>query len=280
MIKALIRTIFICSLVFSESLVFAEEKLSGENFDRLEYHYNLVDNSEEHAFARRFESLIAALNFFQPSPGGREFRLEVYVDTPEQHLLQSGVVLRLRYVVSDTRKSKITLKSRAATVSPLLVIPYTKAEIDLAGEKEKYSLSRDMKLPTKFSSLWNVDLKDFKKHLKKKEKKAYRIVKSVLQDRDDSFASTPVIRVLEQRGMISGCARGDRQGEVTGFAYSDGEVEEYLFEFSFRGATRSRVELDAVSRCVSRSLRSSGLLLSDTRSKSGRMIALIDGGLK
>ncbi|MEI6895864.1 MAG: hypothetical protein V5789_14815 [Colwellia sp.] len=261
------NNIFLIGLI-TLCLSFGSYALSPDKFTSLEYHVNTgVGKTLPYAANKQTDKFNQAFDFI-------EFNDEVsvqwvtYIDTPKRSLNAESIYIRVRENVTNPRKSKITVKLRAANPEGFGDLSsYKKAEIDYTGDKAAYSVSYDIPYSPADIDVKNVDIDAVFKILKSNST-IWKIVGSLYEQNKADLTQTIVMRSHGWEGYLKE-PRFDNIGiefQLWTPYYRKPRVT--FSEFSFRGHVNDKQQLEAVNDFLYQKVNAVGFPSGHTGSKT------------
>ncbi|BDY06865.1 hypothetical protein [Ferrimonas sp. YFM] len=233
--------------------------LTKGDFDRIEYAVNTgTGDTLPYASDSLTQAFTEAFPFirFEEEPSEK---LVAYLDTPDRALKQLDLSIRVREHVTKPAKSKITVKLRAPDPAGFGDLAgYRKAEIDYDGQNSKYSVSYDIPFSPEEIDVKRVDMSKVVE-LIRQDGNAWNLVADVLSARQEDLKQTIVMRTYDWEGTMAD-ARYDRievDFQVWTPYYRKPRVT--FADFSFKGATRDREELDQAFHYLHEQVQKAGL---------------------
>ncbi|MBY5921531.1 hypothetical protein [Ferrimonas balearica] len=186
-------------------------------------------------------------------------KLVTYLDTQDRALKAHSVSIRVREHVTKPKKSKITVKLRAADPSGFGELSgYTKAEIDHINGQDKYSVSYDIPFSPADINVKEVDIVTVIAHIQR-DPNAWAVVKDLMTTHQETLQQTVVMRTYEWEGDVANSQYGNAEVEFQVWTPYYRRPRMSLAEISFKGQTSDRSSLDALYQHLKTEVQATGL---------------------
>lgn len=218
--------------------------LSADQFKSLEYHVNTgVGKTLPYASDKitpEFKQAFSFINFDEDI----SIKLVTYIDTPSRAFKEKSVSIRVREHVTKPRKSKITVKLRAANPEAFGdVSNYRKAEIDYTNGKAAYSVSYDIPYSPADINVKQVDYEEVFKVLRTNST-VWEIVGDIYQDNKKELAQTVVMRTHGWEGTLEDRRFDDIEIDFQLWTPYYRQPRVTFTEFSFKGSLKDEERLE------------------------------------
>ena len=260
------KTLFISALL-NALFVLPALALDISHFNGTEYGFNIQEpegmSIAPASMSGQREKLYNFINF---EPGHDE-KLVTYLDTPNRDLSKNSLIIRVREDLTRPGKTKITVKLRAESPEAFGDLKkYRKAEIDIVGGENKYSVSWDVKYHPNDIDVRRVDILEVLALIKKKRPEAWGVVESRLGGKTDQIQQTMVMRALYWEGPIT---------KIPGIVEADYSIWSPYYRkpavaftsISFKGKTKDK-NLPVVAQRIEAVLSEKGLTVPPEESYS------------
>ncbi|GIU37957.1 hypothetical protein [Shewanella colwelliana] len=176
--------------------------LSPDAFTQLEYHVNTgVGKTLPYAADKQTDAFKKAFSFINLDDD-ISVKLVTYIDTADRAFKADNIQIRVREHVTKPRKSKITVKLRAANPEGFgEVSDYKKAEIDFTNDRSAYSVSYDVPYSPADIDVKRVDIESVFNILKKDDT-VWEIVGPIYENNKDKLQQTLVMRTHGWEGSL------------------------------------------------------------------------------
>lgn len=264
--KSQLAFITIFTIVIIASLVLpslAQNPANQQTMKEIEYHYQLNPSGSLNATGKLSTGFMERTGFIEwenePS-----YKQGFYIDTQDRYLKQNGMVLRVRFDIEKSKKSKITLKSRSNDINKLTFLGNgTKGEIDSFFGKDQYSFSMDTPIPSKEYDLNSMTSEDVLVFLKSNDADVYTLLKPLCDHMKKSPAiKTSVMRMAKFKGVVTQGPHKGMKVELQVWTRKN-KAQPILAEIGFDGKTSNRKNLNAQDVWLSAKLKSNNLLAED-----------------
>ncbi|WP_028111334.1 hypothetical protein [Ferrimonas kyonanensis] len=235
------------------------QALTKDHFDKIEYAVNIgTGTTLPYATDTLTDEFNAAFSFirFEDSPSEK---LVTYFDTPDRALKQQALQIRVREHVTKPSKSKITVKLRATDPQGFGDISgYKKAEIDYDGDKTKYSVSYDIPYSPDDINVKSLAFDVVIDHIRNHDD-AWALVKTILEQRGDDLKQTVVMRTYDWEGYMTDPRFDGIEVDFQVWTPYYRRPRTAFSDFSFKGLTKDRDELDQAFQYLYDQVQASGL---------------------
>ncbi|ACJ27075.1 Conserved hypothetical protein [Shewanella piezotolerans WP3] len=218
--------------------------LSPEQFTSLEYHVNTgVGKTLPYAANKitpEFKKAFSFIKFDEDT----SIKLVTFIDTPNRAFKEKAINIRVREHVTKPRKSKITVKLRAADPTSFGdVSNYRKAEIDYTNGKAAYSVSYDIPYSPGDIDVKKVDYEQVFKILKGNSA-VWGIVGDIYEANKQDLAQTVVMRTHGWEGTLDDKRFDDIEIDFQLWTPYYRQPRVAFTEFSFKGSLKDEKRLE------------------------------------
>lgn len=271
--KKLIIIAALSGLAFSQ----AATALDQSDFDGYEFAFRAAEPAGLDGTPRMLNSVRASLYDFVAfeSANAKEKRV-AFLDTADRAFKQANLIIRVREDVTKPWKSKITVKLRTPdpSNSPKLS-KYEKAEIDVSGGVEKYSVSYDIPYFPSEIDVREIDVAKVLAAIEDGNAEAWSLVEP-LSARFGDLKQTEVFRMMQWSGpqtLVNGTTEVDLSIWSPYYRHSD----TYVAEISFKGHVIERAKLDRIAASVTEKLQAAGAYIDVPDSKTEMVFSMSEG---
>ncbi len=227
-------------------------------FTSIEYHVNTTADALPYAtksLNNDFKSQFDFLTF----EDGTSIKLVTYLDTPDRILKENELSIRVREHVTKPNKSKITIKLRGDNPEAFgNVKNYRKAEIDITGDRNAYSVSWDVPYSPADIDVKNVDI-DAVFALIKKDKRTWGMLKDIYESHKADFKQTEVMRTHEWTAFSKDKRFASTEIDFQVWTPFYRKPRIYFSEFSFKGTDGQMAHLKALRDVLEAEVKERGL---------------------
>lgn len=233
--------------------------LPKDAFSQLEYHVNTgVDNTLPYAATELTDAFKQQFSFLDMEDKLSE-KWVTFIDTPDRIFAKNNIYIRVREHMTKPRKSKVTVKFRAADPQGFGELDdYSKAEIDFTKNKAAYSVSYDMKY-----SPADIDVKrvDFDKvfALLKGNDDIWPKLQPSYQQAKGKLIQTIVMRTHGWEGALKNSKYDNLEIDFQIWTPYYRKPRVTFAEFSFKGSAADKAELDQAYKLLAEKVSATGL---------------------
>ena len=190
-----------------------------------------------------------------------------YLDTPDRALKAQNLIIRVREDITKPYKSKITIKLRTPDTNSLgHLSKYEKAEIDVGGGKEKYSISYDIEYVPSVIDVRNIDIAKVLETIKEGNAEAWSLIEP-LSARFGDLQQTEVFKMQQWSGWQT-LVNGSTEVDYTIWSPYYRQPKTYAAEISFKGHAAGKERLENIASQVSDRLKAGNVFINTPDSKT------------
>lgn len=243
--------------------------LDAADFDQYEYSFKTQEPQGLAIAPSSLSDTRRGLYDFIRLDGAPKEKLMTYLDTTDRQFQKASIIVRVREYVDKPHKSKITVKLRAPNPAGFgNISDYKKAEIDVSGGKQKYSVSYDIKYDPDEIDVRRVNIEQVFARIKKKSPQAWALVKPVYEANKARLKQTIVMRSLGWEGALKGI-KGSVEMDYAIWSPYYKRPRTSFSEVSFKGQASEKAFLDEAASHVTRMMQQKGVYtdLGDSKTK-------------
>ncbi|KPZ71281.1 MULTISPECIES: hypothetical protein [Shewanella] len=251
--------------------------LSPDAFTSLEYHVNTgTAKTMPYAATKQTDEFKEAFNFIDLEER-LKVKLVTYLDTPNRAFKAKDINIRVREDVSKPRKSKITVKLRAADPESFGELSnYRKAEIDYTDGKAAYSVSYDVPYSPADIDVRNVDIDSVFKVLKR-HSVLWDIVGDIYEAHQDEIIQTMVMRTHGWEGAVKDKRFDNVEVDFQVWTPYYRKPRISFNEFSFKGHVKDKEQLEKMYQYLYQQVESVGYEHGHSGSKTSSTFKMSKG---
>ncbi|WP_119969448.1 hypothetical protein [Shewanella japonica] len=251
--------------------------LSPDAFTSLEYHVNTgTAKTMPYAATKQTDEFKEAFNFIDLEER-LKVKLVTYLDTPNRAFKAKDINIRVREDVSKPRKSKITVKLRAADPESFGELSnYRKAEIDYTDGKAAYSVSYDVPYSPADIDVRNVDIDSVFKVLKR-HSVLWDIVGDIYEAHQDEIIQTMVMRTHGWEGVVKDKRFDNVEVDFQVWTPYYRKPRISFNEFSFKGHVKDKEQLEKMYQYLYQQVESVGYEHGHSGSKTSSTFKMSKG---
>jgi hypothetical protein len=233
--------------------------LSSDQFTSLEYHVNTgVGKTLPYSADQLTPEFKAAFNFIK-FDDEISIKLVTFIDTPTRVFKEKNINIRVREHVTNPRKSKLTVKLRAANPEDIGDISgYKKSEIDYTNGKAAYSVSYDIPYSPSDIDVNKVDYDAVFKILKTNSA-VWDIVGSIYEANKQNLQQTVVMRTHGWEAILNDKRFDDVELDFQLWTPYYRQPRITFTEFSFKGSAKDIERLEQANEYLFEKVSAVGL---------------------
>jgi len=199
-----------------------------------------------------------------------------FLDTADRALKNANLIIRVREDITKPWKSKITVKLRTPNLesSPDLS-KYKKAEIDVGGGQEKYSVSYDINYFPSEIDVRAIDVAEVLAAIESGNAEAWSLVAPLVGHFSD-LQQTEVFRMLQWSGPQT-LVNGTTEVDYTVWSPYYKQSDVYASEISFKGHVVEKAKLENIASQVSEVLKAGDVFVNIPDSKTEMVFSMSEG---
>jgi len=199
-----------------------------------------------------------------------------FLDTADRALKNANLIIRVREDITKPWKSKITVKLRTPNLenSPELS-KYKKAEIDVGGGREKYSVSYDINYFPSEIDVRAIDVAEVLAAIESGNAEAWSLV-APLAGHFSDLQQTEVFRMLQWSGPQT-LVNGTTEVDYTVWSPYYKQSDVYASEISFKGHAVEKAKLENIASQVSEVLKAGDVFVNIPDSKTEMVFSMSEG---
>ncbi|MCL1047188.1 hypothetical protein Q4601_11110 [Shewanella sp. 1_MG-2023] len=254
--------------------------LSPDAFTSLEYHVNTgTAKTLPYAASKQTDDFKQAFNFIDLEER-LKVKLVTYIDTPNRAFKAKSINIRVREDLSKPRKSKITVKLRAADPQSFGdVSNYRKAEIDYTEGKAAYSVSYDIPYSPADIDVKNVDMEAVFAILKRNTA-MWEIVGDIYEANKADLIQTMVMRTHGWEGTVKDKRFDDVEVDFQVWTPYYRKPRISFNEFSFKGHVKDKARLEEMYQHLYQQIEAVGYEHGHSGSKTSSTFKMSKGFTK
>ncbi len=251
--------------------------MDRSDFDGYEYSFRTAEPQNLPIEPRMLaETRLSLYNFVGFESNYPKEKRVAFLDTADRALKGANLIIRVREDITKPYKSKITVKLRTPNPDNLADLSkYEKAEIDVSGGMEKYSISYDIEYVPSEIDVRNIDVAKVLKTIEEGNAEAWSLIAPLSQHFGD-LKQTEVFKMRQWSGKQL-FVNGTTEVDYTIWSPYYRQPKIYASEISFKGHAKGKKRLEDIAAQVSEKLKADNVFMDTPDSKTEMAFEMSEG---